>query len=291
MNKAASRRTMLRMNVRQKDYYESRYEATALGRGAEERAANRPTRTWTSLRRRIQGLRAMAGVDEELLALHRQWLGDLRNARVLDLGCFTGNSLSLWLAESASQYVGIDLSEHAIAELNQKLQTRGLSSATGMAMDFLANDWPDGYFDVVYAYSVLHHFADIDVALAELHRLLKPGGIVVTLDPMETDPVNRLARSIYRPFQTDRNWEFPFSRATLRSFRRYFDTVALQGIQGTVKFAYPLLLAPRMEPLGRVLASHLRAWDLRHGRSLGPSLSLFWHVAMKLRRPDGTQSP
>jgi ubiquinone/menaquinone biosynthesis C-methylase UbiE len=274
---------MLETNVRQRNFYESRFEAVAAGNGQAERAANRPTRAWTRLRRRLQRLKSAAGVYAELRQLHRTWLGDLRHARVLDLGCFTGNPLTLWLAESAAEYVGVDLSESAIAELNRKLSEKRLSSARAVAMDFLANDWPDGHFDVVYAHSVLHHFANIEAALAELCRVVKPGGIIITLDPLSTDPLNRIARAAYRPFQTDRDWEFPFTGATLRAFERYFQIEAVQGLEGAVKLAYPLLLVPVLEPIGLAVASRLRSWDFRNARSFGVRLNLCWHITMKLR--------
>jgi len=276
---------MLETNIRQADYYESRFEAVTLGLGANERAANRPTRVWTRLRRRIQRLRSAAGVDGELLNLHRMWLGDLTGARVLDLGCFTGNRLSLSMAAQAAEYVGVDLSDHAISELNGTLQAHGLLNARAVAMDFLNNNWPDGYFDVIYAYSVLHHFSDIDIALVELRRVLKPGGVIISMDPLATDPFNRLARFAYRPFQTDRDWEFPFTGNTLSSFRRHFEILAVQGLGGAVKLAYPMLLIPTLEPIGRRLAERLRAWDFRRGSSFGVPLNMCWHITMKLRRP------
>jgi SAM-dependent methyltransferase len=285
-----ARQAMLATNLGQKDYYESRFEALATGLGAEERAANRATRAWTRLRRRIQRLRSAAGVDQELLALHRRWLGDLCHARVLDLGCFTGNQLSLWMAESAAEYIGLDLSEQAIAELNRKLRAAGAVRAVGVCRDFLTNDWSDGHFDVVYAYSVLHHFEDIETSLAELRRIVKPGGIIISMDPMATDPLNRLARAAYRPFQTDRDWEYPFSRATLDRFGEYFDITAVQGLQGLVKLAYPFLLVPGLEALGQAMARRLRAWDAQHASSFGVVLFLSWHVTMKLTRRAGGSS-
>jgi SAM-dependent methyltransferase len=276
---------MLAVNTRQQDYYESRHEAKERGLGAKERAANTATRGWTALRRRIQKLRSTAGVSEYLLDLHREWLGDLTGKRVLDLGCFDGNALSLWIAERAGEYVGLDLSEHAIAALNEKLAAAGFENARGVARDFLANGWPDGYFDAIYAYSVLHHFRDIDVALAEVRRLLKPGGVVVTMDPMKLEPFNRLARAVYRPLQTDRDWEWPFDRKMLDAFIRHLDLVELRGIQGLVKLAYPLLLVPGLDRLGQRLGRRLIDLDDRHARSFSFGFYLCWHVAMKLRRP------
>lgn len=278
-----SRRRMLEINVRQRDYYESRYEAGSASTAVPERAANRPTRMWTGLRRRIQRLRAKAGGDEQLLALHRAWLGDLTSARVLDLGCFSGNQLSLWIAANAREYIGIDLSGQATSKLQGELNARGLTNASAIAMDFLGNDWPDAYFDSVYAYSVLHHFADLDVALAELRRVVKPGGVVVSMDPIATEPFNRVARALYRPVQTDRAWEFPFARSTLDLIGSHFSIRHLRGIQGAVKLAYPLLLFPATEGMGRKLATRLLEVDARHTFL---RLPLFgpWHVTMKLER-------
>lgn len=279
------RQQMLALNRRQAEFYQSRLEAKAAGPHASERAANLATNAWTWLRRRIMGLRREAGVDDRLLSLHRGWLGDVTNARVLDLGCFDGNRLSLWLAENAAEYVGIDLSADAVARLERTLRERELPNAHAYAMDFLANDWPDGRFDIVYAYSVLHHFGDLGVALEELRRILVPHGAVVAMDPMMTEPLNRVARVLYRPFQTDRAWEFPFDRATFEMVQRYFEIEQLQGLGGVVRLAYPFLMIPGLQRVGRALASRTLAIDNKHARTLGLAFYQCWHVTMKLRRP------
>jgi SAM-dependent methyltransferase len=279
----ASRQAMLATNVRQQDYYESRFEAKASGRSGEERAANRPTRVWTHMRRRIQRLRSSVGVDHELIELHREWLGDLRNARVLDLGCFTGNRLSSYMAATADEYLGVDLSEQAAQSLDEALKQKGYAKASAIAMDFLDNQWPDGHFDCVYAYSVLHHFADLETALHELRRIVKPGGVIITMDPLSTDPFNRLARLLYRPFQSDRDWEYPFTARTLRLFQEHFMLEEVQGLQGVVKLSYPLLLIPGLGPLALKMAAGLRSFDFSHARNIGLPLYLCWHISMKLR--------
>jgi len=124
-----SRESMLQVNVRQKDFYESRFEATQVSRLAEERAANKITNVWSRLRSKLVDMRRMAGLDDQLYQLHQAWLADLTGCAVLDLGCFEGNHLSLWMAEKSAQYTAMDLSEQAIAVLNAKLRERGLSQA------------------------------------------------------------------------------------------------------------------------------------------------------------------
>lgn len=117
-----ARSHMLQVNARQKAFYESRFDAFQAGTPHHERAANVSTNLWSRMRRRLIGMRQASSVDSYLLALHQEWLAAvLPGARVLDLGCFSGNPLSFWIAERCADYTGIDLSEQAIAQLNAQL--------------------------------------------------------------------------------------------------------------------------------------------------------------------------
>jgi len=117
-----ARRQMLELNVRQKDFYESRFDAQQVARVAPERAANAVTNGWSALRAKLVDLRRATGVEDELYTLHQEWMSDIKDARVLDLGCFVGNHLSLWIAEHCADYTGIDLSEQATAILEAQLR-------------------------------------------------------------------------------------------------------------------------------------------------------------------------
>jgi hypothetical protein len=88
-------------NAMQKNYYEERFDAYQSGH-SELPSATRFTNVWWGLRERICALEAQIGVYDDLAQLHRDWLGDLHHADVLDLGCFSGNELSLYLAQNAS---------------------------------------------------------------------------------------------------------------------------------------------------------------------------------------------
>jgi len=278
-------RAMLETNARQAAFYESRSAAKTAGE-ARERSANLATSAWTTARRRIMALRRRAGAADYIHHLHRSWLGDLSAARVLDLGCFDGNHLSEWMAATSREYHGIDLSADAVARLEARFRLQGLARARAYVQDLLANEWPTGHFDAIYAYSVLHHFADLDVALDELRRLLRPGGVMVALDPLQTEPFNRAIRALYRPVQSDRDWEFPFTRAALRAIGRRFRYTHVRGIGGAVKLAYPLYLVPALEPLGDRVAAWGLDFDDRHTRRFGLPLYLSWHVTMRLERRD-----
>lgn len=285
-----ARQTMLQVNMRQKDFYESRFEAAQAGKQVAERAANAATNAWTRLRVNMQKMRKLAGIDDSLYALHQQWMGDLKEARILDLGCFAGNYLSLWMAERCAEYTGIDLSEQAIAFLNVKLDERQLAHAHAYAQDFLANSYPDNSFDLIYAYSVLHHFKDTPVILEELHRVLSPGGMVISVDPLMTEPLNRLARVLYRPFQTDRDWEWPFTHRTFRLIQNYFKIADMQGSIGMVKIGFPFQMIPGLRGLGSAIGGFGLKFDNKYARQFGLPFFLCWQCSLLLRKPDRISS-
>ncbi len=95
----------------------------------------------------------------------------LAGKRLLEVGCGTGLVLAK-LAPHAAEAVGVDLSpamlEHARA--------RGLTVHEGSAT---ALPFGDGSFDVVCSFKVLAHVPQIEVALSEVARVLRPGGIAV----------------------------------------------------------------------------------------------------------------
>mgnify|MGYP006425815439 CR=1 FL=1 len=281
------RRATLELNQRQKAYYESRFQAA----GEDEAAANRVTNLWTRLRRRIQCNDLRIGIREAIQADHRGWLGDVSGTRVLDLGCFTGNELSLWLASQADEYVGMDLSEQAAAELQRKLDTEVASAnARAVADDVLAGTLPAGHFDIVYAYSVLHHFRDTTMVLEELDRLLKPGGLVVSVDPLATEPLNRLARTLYRPFQSDSDWEWPFTYATFRALRRYFRIDRVQGYRGLSMLSLPLAALPFTGGLARRVGQAGVRMERRFANRTGPALWMCWIVSTRLIKPTDQET-
>jgi SAM-dependent methyltransferase len=99
---------------------------------------------------------------------------ETRGQRVLEIGVGLGADHQRF-AEAGANLHGIDLTERAIDNTRLRLQTFGLSSelAVGDAENLA---FSDDSFDVVYSWGVLHHSPDTSRAIAEVHRVLKPGG-------------------------------------------------------------------------------------------------------------------
>jgi ubiquinone/menaquinone biosynthesis C-methylase UbiE len=91
--------------------------------------------------------------------------------RVLEVGCGTGHYLQV-LAARGARVSGIDISRPMLAvTLAKKIPGAGLARASAAALPF-----PDGAFDVVVAITVLEFLPDVGAAMAEMRRVLCPGG-------------------------------------------------------------------------------------------------------------------
>ncbi len=236
MSNTNGRDDMLATNKRQKEFY------NATG---SKRKKNLPSRVWSFVRNGLlASYRRNFNISERVYAQHKIWLGDLSDKKVLDLGCLSGNALSVYQAENAKSYTGIDLSETGIAVLKKKLEKAGCTNARAVAVDFLSDAFSETDFDVIYAYGVLHHFENLEVLIDRLNSKLADGGKVIAYDPLNTSFPVKVLRFIYRPFQSDKDWEWPFDEKTVNSFYTHFKVLDVKGVLGKSKYGIPLSLLP-----------------------------------------------
>ena len=117
----------------------------------------------------ISGVMRLLGSDER------------SEARVLELGCGTGNNLR-FLAEEGFQAFGIDASKTAIELAGQQLAGWGLDAGLHFGT-FTELPFDDEYFDLVIDRAAIVHneYADVVRALHESHRVLKPGAHILSI--------------------------------------------------------------------------------------------------------------
>ena len=229
-------RAMLDTNADQAAYYD------ATDGGTVAAINGRMTNLWRVLRHRLISAVPHA-VRDELYEVHKGWIGDLSGKKVLELGCGAGSALSEYLADNAGEYHAIDLSEDQIRQLRDRLGPReGLHLHVA---DVLDPGFAECDFDLIYAQSIFHHFRFIEVFFDRIDGLLAPGGRIVTLDPVQAWWPARILRGVFRPFQTDADWEFPFTARTLRRIEARFHVDAVRGLFNRSKWALLLgLVAP-----------------------------------------------
>ena len=107
-------------------------------------------------------------LDERTVALLRR---HVTGKDVLEVGCGTGLLLRD-VAKNARRAVGVDLSHGMLKPSHE----RGLDVIQGSATSL---PFADQSFDVVYSFKVLAHVPDLAMAMSEMARVLRPGGLAI----------------------------------------------------------------------------------------------------------------
>ena len=148
---------------------------------------------WESIRHELYGHRFTT--DAMLALLSPTWT-------IADLGCGSG-ILSNELAPFAKKVIGIDNSEPMLIAAQQRTeQTNNVELRKG---DLTALPIEDGSVDATLCVIVLTYLKDVDGAIREMARVLKPGGRAVVVDLLahNRDPFRRQMGQVHSGFTTD----------------------------------------------------------------------------------------
>jgi SAM-dependent methyltransferase len=102
-----------------------------------------------------------------------------RGKRVLEIGTGVGTDARL-IINSGGLYTGINIDHGSTEATLRALRVFSLSGSV-LQQDATSLDFPDNHFDVVYSFGVLHHIPEAEKAVAEIHRVLKPGGKLLVM--------------------------------------------------------------------------------------------------------------
>jgi SAM-dependent methyltransferase len=142
-------------------------------------------------------------------------LYDPRGRRVLLYGCGPANDAGQLVSAGAVSITGIDISDTEIEDAGRNARERGYADV----VEFRVADAHDtglnaGAFDLIIGTAILHHL-DVSRALAEIRRLLAPGGRAVFQEPLAHNPLLRIGRLVTPAARTED--EHPF---TVEDWRR-----------------------------------------------------------------------
>ena len=115
-------------------------------------------------------------------AIHRyevemaRTLGLDATSQCIDLGCGIGGPGATIAAASGARVLGLNQNLGQLRAARKPGRRRGAAAVVPIGADFSALPLRSGRLDAAYAFEALCHAVDLDVALAEVHRVLRPGG-------------------------------------------------------------------------------------------------------------------
>jgi len=116
------------------------------------------------------------------------------NSNILDYGCGIGSSLKKVIEFNPKKITGIDISDISIEKAKKIIKVDNFN--VDLFVDNCENTkFNDNTFDIVYGTGILHHL-DIEVCLKEIHRILKPGGKFLFIEPLGTNPLINFYRKL-----------------------------------------------------------------------------------------------
>jgi SAM-dependent methyltransferase len=167
-------------------------------------------------------------------------MGDPAGQRILEVGCGSGN-LSTYLALRGATAVGVDVSTGMCALAERRAKVNGVGDRTrfiGQPIETL--DEPDASMDAIFANQVLHHL-ELDDAMANIARLLRPGGKALFAEPVFLLPAAvrnlRYTKPVLKffPSAADTPDERPLDAQAIEQVARHFGDVEITPFQASTR--------------------------------------------------------
>ncbi len=118
-------------------------------------------------------------------SLFKDLLKDKSNCRIIEIGCGSSAWLPYFYKEYGLDVYGIDYSQIGceIAEKNLEYFINIRKKRIWQMDLFSIDTTKTGFYDIVFSYGVIEHFDDPRIAIDSISKLLKPGGIIITVVP------------------------------------------------------------------------------------------------------------
>ncbi len=164
---------------------------------------------------------------------HLELLGlvSVSGKKILDAGCGPG-TYGIMLAKQGNEVHGIEISPAAVDMANKRAGLKGVNFKAQQG-DLENLPFADNTFDICYCGWVLHHFPDVNKAVSELVRVLKPAGIIALAEPNESCAAVRFSRRVedlplMRSWVLKEGWDTP--NRTINKHHVYLSALIKYGI-------------------------------------------------------------
>ena len=181
--------------------------------------------------------------------------------KILDFACGNGEN-GVYAATAGADCTGIDISPEGVANSNKNAEKFGVDDhCRFVTMDGENMTFADNTFDLGVEYGALHH-VELDKALSELARVLKPGGEMICVEALRHNPLIHWYRRRTPHLRTEWEVDHILGVESLKIMRKYFDKVEVRFFHLTALALVPLrktflfrFLLPVFNLIDRVLLS------------------------------------
>ncbi|MFQ5524852.1 MAG: methyltransferase domain-containing protein [Thermoanaerobaculia bacterium] len=186
--------------------------------------------------------------------------------RLLEIGCGIGIDTLRLAKLGFREVVAADLTETAIAIASKRARHEGIANVRFVTANAESLEFSEGAFDAIYSFGVIHHTADIGRAVAEIHRVLAPGGRAYVMIYHRRSLVAAVHELFRLPYESPKDLEdecpvvLRHSRAEAEHLFGDFDRVE---IHADYPFTYGMRFVSWAVPkalqrgLGRLIGWHL----------------------------------
>ena len=127
--------------------------------------------------------------------LVKEFLGDINNAKILDIGCGDG-SLSLQFLNKTNSITFVDISDKMLEKVREKVPLDLMSNALLINDSFDAVS-DDDFFDIVICVGVIAHVPSIDLLFNKIAKVLKKNGLLILETTPNPYPIGRFILPYY----------------------------------------------------------------------------------------------
>jgi ubiquinone/menaquinone biosynthesis C-methylase UbiE len=168
--------------------------------------------------------------------------------KLLDFACGNGEN-GVYAAQCGAQTIGIDISPEGVANANKNAKEIGVSNLCSFqVMDGENMTFPENTFDLAVEYGALHH-VDLDRAMAELCRVLKPQGEMICVEALKHNPLIHWYRKKTPHLRTEWEVEHILGIDDLNIAKKYFQEIDVQFFHLAALAAVPFRKTFIFKPL------------------------------------------